>query len=471
MAPSRRRYRSYRSDASAFALALSLLGLFTAESQHRHFAVIACSSAAPSSNALGFNPLAAIVSFVAVCATGLFLAKVLANKRHNTDRQVLTGPYVARVEPDPSSPTVAHDGQDQPWQVVGERRVQFNPMITGHYVPDTTELPEREKADVWWQQEDFQEFLRVRIEIGQAYKKVAKQLGVDIIKVSCSGAYGYEGYKAMVQAMPELAGESRRGLGLGRKRQRAKSRDAYIRAILDEQKRLKEEAFADGRPFLLPSGALSRTASKVSDKDTKYAHFLAKQYYEQDLLDDCVEVQPQGSIFKQQSSPCSVEPARQSSDETSARNAQLAAIVGGNSFTTVRGASFLCLSDDEERDKQLKKSFSKGYGLSREKLQQYGLSANGHHLARRQLKSRLPEQKPNDDSDASDAGESAAEGGDDNSDMEDREDFVSEYRNWRMGSSNLGGGDSSTLSESQREYGTRDQYRVWRAQQAARTSK
>lgn len=67
--------------------------------------------------------------------------------------------------------------------------------------------------------------------------------------------------------------ESRRGLGLGRRHQRARNRDAYVAAVLSEQRRQRAMGVRD--PELI--AALAR---KVSRRDTEYAHYLAKMYFE-----------------------------------------------------------------------------------------------------------------------------------------------------------------------------------------------
>jgi len=83
-----------------------------------------------------------------------------------------------------------------------------------------------QKAELWWQQSDYAEFLRVRVELGKAYRDVAKRRGVPV--------------DSAFPAEPSLAHESRRGLGLGRKRQREKNRRQYIEAVLQEQKRQRD---------------------------------------------------------------------------------------------------------------------------------------------------------------------------------------------------------------------------------------
>ena len=64
----------------------------------------------------------------------------------------------------------------------------------------------------------------------------------------------------MCEAYPRLKDESRRGLGLGRKRQRAKNRDAYIAAVVKEQRRQHELGMQDEE-------GLARVAMRFSQKD------------------------------------------------------------------------------------------------------------------------------------------------------------------------------------------------------------
>ena len=149
-------------------------------------------------------------------------------------------------------------------------------------VPRLVDIADDKKAQLWWQQDDFDEFLKVRIEIAKAYKAAAQTLGVEFNAVCSVGAHSFAGYQAMSEAYPSLKDESRRGLGLGRKRSRAKNRVAYISAVTREQKRQHDLGIVDEE-------ALSRVAGRHSKNDQEYAHFLAQTYYEQDRADEAAE--------------------------------------------------------------------------------------------------------------------------------------------------------------------------------------
>ena len=64
----------------------------------------------------------------------------------------------------------------------------------------------------------------------------------------------------MINSSPSLKDESRRGLGLGRKRTRAKNRVAYISAVAKEQRRQHELGIVD-------EDALARVATRFSKND------------------------------------------------------------------------------------------------------------------------------------------------------------------------------------------------------------
>merc|ERR1719330_31299 len=116
-------------------------------------------------------------------------------------------------------------------------RVRINQIVSISEIENFTFLPAKRKADLWWTPDDFEKFLEVRMNIAKAYQVAAKQLGIDVMQVSSIGAHGDEAYRAMVELKPELADESRRGLGLGRKKQRAKCRECYVTKVLEEQER------------------------------------------------------------------------------------------------------------------------------------------------------------------------------------------------------------------------------------------
>lgn len=245
-------------------------------------------------------------------------------------------------------------------------RVRFDPRVCGALVPSLTDMPEERKVEYWWQESDFAEFLRVRVEIGKAYREAARKLGVPVMFVSSVGSHGEEGYHAMIQAEPKLRDESRRGLGLGRKKQRAKNRDAYIGAVLAEQSRQREEADVNPR-------ALAAVAERYSQKDREYAHFLARTYYEQDRS-DTLDASPAIDTEEVGLEDGSTAPESPSS---------MPEFVSQKSFR---------LNDEAEEEVPAapRMAFSKGFGLSRDKLQEAGLSATGHAISKYQRLRKLP---------------------------------------------------------------------------------
>mmetsp|Transcript_100562 Transcript_100562/g.181523 ORF Transcript_100562/g.181523 Transcript_100562/m.181523 type:complete len:555 (-) Transcript_100562:64-1728(-) len=281
--------------------------------------------------------------------------------------------------------------------------VSFNTRVFCVQVRDLTELNLGRKADLWWQPDDFHEFLQVRVQIGKAYRQAAKMLGVDVLHVSSVGSHAVAGHEEMIKEWPELTHESRRGLGLGRKRQRAKNRDAYIAAVLKEQKRLWE------LDVDYPEEALARVAAKYSEKDRSYAHLLAQSYYEADRAPgsadgkDDVPTLAFASLFSRVPSF--------SEEDSLALNAE--------------NNSLIILDDQAEQTEPLspaaierkstKGQASKGFGLSRDTLKTAGLSVTGHSLSRRQ---RLGAAASADDDGGVESGaesdvNSGAESGDD----------------------------------------------------------
>jgi len=260
----------------------------------------------------------------------------------------------------------------------GGARVRFGTNIAIFNINNLTMLPQEQKAECWWQQDDFNDFLNVRVQIGRAYQEAARKLGVDIEQVSSVGSHGNEGYKAMIEAFPELAHESRRGLGLGRSRQRARNRDAYIAAVLAEQERQREDAWEDSlddnedeasKPFELDVEALAAVAANFSRRDRAYAAQLARQHFEQ----------------HEEKSSCQMKPLLVHQQDLDAAINRLAAGPKGSSQldgTPVK------LADQQQTCAG--KNSSKGFGLSRDRLQEAGLSPSGHALSLYQRLRRLP---------------------------------------------------------------------------------
>eukprot|EP00435_Cladocopium_sp_Y103_P068586 s220_g31.t2 len=195
------------------------------------------------------------------------------------------------VRPEPSGGS----GPVSPWVLspVSNPRhpgqVRFDPMIAVVPIPSHSEMPPEKRGHLWWQPDDFVNFLRTRLDIAEAYKAAAHSLG-EMCNVSSVGRHAKEAYAATIEAYPS------RQLDVG----------------------------------ISDSDALATVARRVSQKDREYAHFLAKM------------------------------------------NASLAQI-------------FMAEVEDRSPSHQGQSCpRSKGFGLSREKLREVGLSATGHVLSKSQ---------------------------------------------------------------------------------------
>jgi hypothetical protein len=221
--------------------------------------------------------------------------------------------------------------------------------------------------ELWWQEDDFNAFLQVRLKIEIAYRNVAKKLGVDLIKLSSVGPYAAEAYKRMVEEAPYLVHESRRGLELGRRRERAKIRDDYIQAVVKEQRRMRKAM------FYIWSGLdverLRQVAQKASAEDVLYAIKLANVYYEQDRWKEKVlEEESRGGA---------------TSSGLGQKCVSFGYLLSPNAAVQQSLASFNELPmapASPRRTKYGDRVSSKGYGLSREALQEVGLGPNGKVL-------------------------------------------------------------------------------------------
>ena len=260
------------------------------------------------------------------------------------------------------------------------KSVHFNMRVGCMSVPNLLDLPENRKAALWWQPDDFAEFLKVRLEIAKAYKTAAQSLGVEMPSVCSVGPHGRRAYEAMVEAYPSLKDESRRGLGLGRKRQRAKNRDAYIAAVVKEQQRQHDLSRYDGE-------AIAVVAMRVSQQDRDYAHFLAKMYFEQDRADEAgttVDADMTAALFNFNNPVSSVDDRGCSKETINDEE--------GNSPS--RQNTQQQYGEDRYTEEEVKwegtpqgtkqtVALTKGWGLSKDKLQAAGLSATGHSLLKR----------------------------------------------------------------------------------------
>lgn len=357
--------------------------------------------------------------------------------------------------------------------------VRFMPKVSCISVPDLTNLPESTKAKCWWTEEEFAEFLRVRIQIGKAYKAAAKKMGIDV-----GGAF---------PPIPELAHESRRGLGLGRKAERARHRDRYLAAVLEEQERQRERQRQSNpaEPEVTGSAhgidhesmeALSRVAQRFSEKDRKYAHTLAVRYFEQDERDRLEEEKHRHrrnsgvAIFQEASTPRAPK---------SPENLDASKGTGSWSIASLLHESEHHEADLNDEDQPVRQEngrrlpmAAKGHGLSRDKLRQVGLTANGHHLSKAQKvrwRTQLSEPvlDPTSGAETSDGEATSAQGDEDDGDKWAALEYgtPSEYRNWRLAAvaGEAGNGKSAVpASPFQRpshflsEYGNPREYNQWR---------
>eukprot|EP00931_Biecheleriopsis_adriatica_P014732 TRINITY_DN11674_c0_g1_i1.p1 TRINITY_DN11674_c0_g1~~TRINITY_DN11674_c0_g1_i1.p1 ORF type:complete len:409 (-),score=62.65 TRINITY_DN11674_c0_g1_i1:61-1287(-) len=372
----------------------------------------------------------------------------LVSKRGNSTRGVSHSSHSqVRVTP-------GRQGKKQP-----SKHVSINSRASCITLPSLTELPEEVKATYWWTAEDFEEFVRVRLEVAKAYKKAARALGVDV-----GGAY---------PPVPALAHESRRGLGLGRKVQRARNRDRYIRSVLEEQERQKKlfDAGKSKSP-ISDVGMLSSVALKCSEKDRVYAHETAQMYYEQDQLrakeeeDQLLEDAEYAADVEQHSSGCiTLLASSPLADDSPSLPLAYSFDLGDDD----QGKSGLSLPHLPQKYEPSRDSLenglrtAKGFGLSREKLKQVGLSCTGHKISKYQRLGKLPLFFSEDaESDAASSAES---------DCGEAATVISEYgtpeqyRNWRMKALGLTSDDLAAASfprPSQLDIASPDEYRAWR---------
>lgn len=365
-------------------------------------------------------------------------------------------------------------------------KVRFGPKVSTVFLKNLRSLPAERKAEIWWGPEDFAAFLSVRVQLGKVYRQAARQLGVEIFKVSSEGSHREEAYAHMVSQFPELAQESRRGLGLGRKNQRARNRDAYIAAVLREQARQRRAAYGGSegeetagerscyqsegsedeeepleerveaaaavlgfgekrglrgkelrikvedseaettapatpatatppRSFVLDEVALARVAESISKRDRDYAHSLAQVYYEQDRLEisgECPDEAAPVAVPDLSSPPDIWESECQWESEASdsplcpsspTAGTPRGARRLGSCETALRGEDDLP-EEESEDGRGWGKALSKGFGISRDKLLEVGLSATGHAVTRRKRRFACGELSSDGESDVESGG-------------------------------------------------------------------
>lgn len=166
----------------------------------------------------------------------------------------------------------------QPW-VPQPGRINFAPDVPVELIPNARRLDTREKSRLWWQPEDFAEFLRVRVLIGRAYHAVARRRGVPV--------------DSDFPPEPVLAHESRLGLCLGRQEERTQARKRYTSAVLAEQARQLASVASsqqDKGPclpaaFHLDHEQLARAARHASKTECRYALQQAGLHHQKILKD------------------------------------------------------------------------------------------------------------------------------------------------------------------------------------------
>lgn len=272
-------------------------------------------------------------------------------------------PCSAGPEPEPSSPR----GQ----------QVKFRQTVSWAMVQNLSQLSRDAKAHLWWQAEDFAEFLKVRVAVGRAYRDVAKRRGVPV--------------DSFFPAEPSLAHESRRGLGLGRKQKREKNRRNYIKAVLDEQARQREQRADDS--WVLDAEKISRVAARTSEQDRLDAIVQADKDYELFLKTEMAEAK---------------QPDQSAGTENGIEAESMLPTAVSLEFppTPSENEDLQMLPDegqepDPEGEERL--SYPKGFGFSRDDLTKAGVSASGHLMRRTRGRARLAEDSEDSDVGLSDA--------------------------------------------------------------------
>jgi len=387
----------------------------------------------------------------------------------------------AQGEQRPKEKTTEAQEQKERHEDKRNTRVRFEAKVSAVHVPDLMDLQPEQKEWLWWQPHNFDEFLAMRVELGHAYREAAKALGVPMSQVTIFGSHEEDGYQAMIEKFPQLADESRRGLGLGRKRQRAMNRDAYVAAVVEEHARQREEAGSSA--FKPDFERMAAVASTVSKKDRDFAAKMAKAYYEQDREKDLLEG-PQASA----------------GDETSHSSAATRAYDGlpelpehfdfGPPVSESKATELACNLADEvihgsENKLPTPSRFTKGFGLDRNTLHKAGLSITGHPLLRRQhlgnKRYTCPALKLSPLLADSDGGSEFSDSGADTSaETDGSDDFAGLRRSqseWVHGAELRARAQSESLHDIEsrsptsdqvalmtdaRAYGSREQYRLWR---------
>lgn len=232
--------------------------------------------------------------------------------------------------------------------------VRFKPTVSVSEVPHYEDSDLRD--DLWYNDEDYSEFLQLRVALSKEYKHAVRQN-----RVRASGSFDI--------LDPVLSEESTRGLGFHRIKLRQNNTHDYIAAVLNEQARQRHNA--NGKPgFVMDDIELSKAAFRISESDVLYSI----QRAEKDYLAVC-ETSPtagKSELMPEQEDSLQMEQPEQ---RASAQHEPTEDMSHG----MLRVPS-IPLMDRSEEDDELRPSSgpsAKGFGLPRNVLQEHGLRATG----------------------------------------------------------------------------------------------
>lgn len=207
----------------------------------------------------------------------------------------------------------------------------FKPTVSCVEVPDLRIAAADTKRCLWWQADDFAEFLKMRQAITKAYFQAVREKRIDSFTAD---------------------GESRRGLGLGRERHRLNSTKTYIQTVLAEQARQRRLAIDDPERLAEVARAISAADLKHSIESARKDEVEAHGYTNEAVTPKKVE---------NSGSP------RETIDFSMKRVESL-------------GLFNPAVDTDDDEDAAPAtplKAIGKGFGISRQELEQAGLRATG----------------------------------------------------------------------------------------------
>lgn len=228
------------------------------------------------------------------------------------------------------------------------KAVRFATRVQCNEVLNLSDAPEEWKHILWWNAEDFNSFKETRLLIARTYRDVAKKKGMP--------------YSRTFPVEPSVSHESRRGLAMERAVQRQERCKAHIAAILKEQAALKQPS-ADSKK--VPADEILRTASL---QHSGYDSYLAIETAHRDYRLSMAQSNDDAHAAQRQRSKTGVDDPQDSPSELPDEIWK----------PMQRAASF----DLAESDENLKPhaAESRGFGLSRQTLEDSGLSASGHDM-------------------------------------------------------------------------------------------